>query len=525
MHKRDVYANLLQDTRGLRREQAIARETWFAELELDGKEQCLFELEMLLKGIVCFGNPRNHPRLQPRKFNPVSHDFVRELHILRDALERSILLCRQLLGEREKAFSFFRYLETVMPSDATRTQLLKDQLTQNTPEEALFLLRHAFSGYVEMIDGLLKTDRVSNRTFHAVHLTVAREIGRNVYFNPLVALEFRAEFDRIRNVQVLDALSAVDSDAAHRVTALTLLTLFRALRYLVLIERYASEPGSVLRSYIVCAVLRSDLRALGSYLEHGSAELVCNGFERELLSLPAMEVVQFYDDLRQIGQDLRNVCDALKSVASNLGLEVSRVFDDELYALSAEVELSEFADQLIVVTAQLRSALHHSVRTVCSQLLPDQITLDLENDTAVRVASSRRLRREVWMLHQVVKAFIAKATAENVPPNQWNGYSNVRFVKEFVDHFRAIGYQLVRMNDYHRLDPFMNSLERLRATDLLDLHNLNEVIQEAQTFEAYLQQLFDQISKRSELEVFPFDRRKAAQTLRKYLERNSYVGP
>ena len=57
---RNAYAELLRDTRGLRREQQQAREAWFARLASDKKEETLFELEMLLKGLACFGNPRNH---------------------------------------------------------------------------------------------------------------------------------------------------------------------------------------------------------------------------------------------------------------------------------------------------------------------------------------------------------------------------------------------------------------------------------------------------------------------------------
>ena len=70
---RDVYADLLRDTRGLRREHANARDRWYANLPWDRKEESLFELEMLLKGFACFGNPRNHPG--PIRTSPgVVHD-------------------------------------------------------------------------------------------------------------------------------------------------------------------------------------------------------------------------------------------------------------------------------------------------------------------------------------------------------------------------------------------------------------------------------------------------------------------
>jgi len=57
----DVYDDLLRDTRGLRREQVQARELWLARLPVERKVEHLFELEILLKGLACFANPRNHP--------------------------------------------------------------------------------------------------------------------------------------------------------------------------------------------------------------------------------------------------------------------------------------------------------------------------------------------------------------------------------------------------------------------------------------------------------------------------------
>jgi hypothetical protein len=70
----EAYADLLRDTRGLRREQAAARDAWYAALSWERKEDTLFELEILLKGLACFANPRNHPGARQRK-TVVSLDF------------------------------------------------------------------------------------------------------------------------------------------------------------------------------------------------------------------------------------------------------------------------------------------------------------------------------------------------------------------------------------------------------------------------------------------------------------------
>ena len=58
--KRDAYADLLHDTRGLRGEEQQARDLFVSKLGQERRDQ-LFELEVLLKSMACFSNPRNHP--------------------------------------------------------------------------------------------------------------------------------------------------------------------------------------------------------------------------------------------------------------------------------------------------------------------------------------------------------------------------------------------------------------------------------------------------------------------------------
>src|ERR1043166_7808714 len=113
---RNAYAELLRDTRGLRREQQQAREAWFARLAADKKDETLFELEILLKGIACFANPRNHPGAGKRT-TVVSLDFREHLGHAQGGMARVVSLSRALLGDRDRAFVFQRYLETVLPED------------------------------------------------------------------------------------------------------------------------------------------------------------------------------------------------------------------------------------------------------------------------------------------------------------------------------------------------------------------------------------------------------------------------
>ncbi len=91
--ERDVYANLLRDPRGLRRDQSSARDTWFASLPWDRKEETLFELELLLKGIACYGNQRDHPGT-PHGKSAVAQDFHEHMRVLREATHRVVALTK-----------------------------------------------------------------------------------------------------------------------------------------------------------------------------------------------------------------------------------------------------------------------------------------------------------------------------------------------------------------------------------------------------------------------------------------------
>ena len=59
---------------------------------------------------------------------------------------------------------------------------------------------------IETGTALLRLQRVSYRVFYA-HLSITmREITQSAFFNPLSALEFRPEFDRIGSAAVLELI-------------------------------------------------------------------------------------------------------------------------------------------------------------------------------------------------------------------------------------------------------------------------------------------------------------------------------
>lgn len=518
---RDAYADLLRDTRGLHREQQAAREAWYARLPWDTKEDLLFELEIMLKGVVCFSNPRNHTG-PPRRTPIVAIDFHEHLANFREGLARVIALARQMLGARDRAFVFHRYLETVLPEDMARSRLAREGLSRDTPEDALIALRHTLTHLLEVVDGTLRLQRVPFRLFYAVGAIAQREIAQSAYFNPLFSLEFRPELDRIRSPEVIELIGRVPSEQAHRLVALTFLSLFRMLRYLRLIEKIVSEAENAEnhralgRAYLVFAVLRSDARALSSHLRQRSGELLAEGFERDLLGTKAELIAERHRALLTEGRRLTSIKSALDGIAANLRLELLRVFERELPAPDTGSSPAERKASLQNAVTELRPALENAVIYLGKTLDARLDESGLLDQRGAQREASEKLRRDIWMFAQVVRAFVAKARHTD-GEDRWNVASGFAFVTEFLTYFRTMGLPLLRASDYPRVDAYLSAMDAIRTVDWLEPAKLEEALVESEAFFEFLIHLFEQISKRDELIGIDFDKRRAAEALKMYL--------
>lgn len=514
---REGYRSLLTGSRDMRRDHAIARDAWFSALAVERKGDLLFELEVLLKGLACFANPRNHAG-PPRRNAVVALDFKEPLLIAREGIARVNALARTLLGEEERAFVFQRYLEHVIPEDTARTRFVRASASQETPEDSLVALRHAFTHLLELADALGKQERVSFRTFYALLGVLSREVARNSFFNPIRALEFRPEFDRLKSPEVYALVQSVPGDEAHRLVALAVLSLFRMLRYLALVDSI-TDGQSPQRAFLVLAALRSDARALTRHLRTHAGGNLAEGFERELFAVSAKGLMGRYEALLAEGHRLVGIKGALEGISAKLRLELRRAFERELPPVEAPPVGPELRKRIRATTEGLRPSLQSTILFLCKALGARLDVHFVFDDLAAKREVGERLRRDVWMFAQIVRGFAAKAAVVRTPEknDRWASVDSFRFVKEFLGYFRAMGYPLLRANDYPRIDQFISSIEHLDDSDLLEPSALQSAVKESEAFYGFLMDLFESIGKREELAGTPFDRRAAAEALRMYL--------
>lgn len=260
----DLLFELAKDSKWQREGYQFDRQTWFRQLTMERKEETLFELEMYLRGIGCFFNLHN--QFLNENELAITRDFSEELAVLRGALGRSSQLTQQLIDRGlASSLNFQSYIENHVAPDYVRLQLLRHSLEQKQPEESLFLLNRCLRDMMKVLDALLKREYCPYTLFYHFGQIVTREIAFNRFFNPLLLLEFRPEYDRIRIVEILDALRMISNTQERHYVEKIFLALLRLLHYL----RYVPRKGKshlLRRSLILFTLFKSEATTLTGFL-------------------------------------------------------------------------------------------------------------------------------------------------------------------------------------------------------------------------------------------------------------------
>jgi hypothetical protein len=295
------------------------------------------------------------------------------------------------------------------------------------------------------------------------------------------------------------------------------------LRYLSLAESVGREgqetpKRSVAAVYLILSVLRSDARALSGYLRRRTGPLLADSFDAEVFSVSAWQLGSEDERLLVRGRELRNVKATIEGLAANLRLEMRRAFERDFPALERAPTSDEIRQAVLKISTNLRPALQSAVMFLGRSLGARLDARGVFDDEGARRILSERLRRDVWMFSQIVRAFAVKARSVGARNESgWTGVSPLAFVREFLAYFRAMGFPLLRGADYPRVDAFVAAMDCLRDADLLDPHRLDVAVDEAEQFYVFLAELFEAIGRREELAGAPFDRRGAAEALKLYL--------
>jgi hypothetical protein len=470
---RDFYAELVRATHGPRMGVLSERERWLRGVSIEGREEQLFEFEMLLRGVERYFHL--HDVVVDAHERPlVTRDFHEELADVRDAIHRAIRIARRLLDPGSDSKRVFRkYVETQLSDDRVRRAFIEQELDQETPQESLFVLREAFESLRNLVDHLLKLPVCGLALFTDVGNLALREIVLNRYFRPFRPLEFRIEYDRVRSVRLLELLAAQPPEVRTPFTT-AFLGLLRLLRYLSYVDQ-EGEDGTPRRARVVLALVRSEAVSLVGFLRH---ELATQVGPKRLKAASLRVARDIAKETNRISREVLSEMEGEPAAPTQAALAFTALFRAQVVALIEALEPGAVSGE-----------------DAFAQLISQE-------------AMAQRLRKDLWVFGQLCRATEHALRSEDSTAAE----TALGAFKSFLLYFQDVGYQLLRYSDHEPFDRFAGLLVELpwppEGPGIR--HRLSEDLRQ---FLPTLESAFTTVSRRVLLQGRAFDR-KDAEALR-----------
>jgi hypothetical protein len=480
--------------------QAVIRERnrWFFSLEVEKKQEKLFELEVLLKGLDRFFNLDNQPISDPEQV--LSRDFANELRILRNAVFRVIILSRILLPDREaRSLHFKNYVETRLASDFQRAQIIERTLSQRTPVESLYVLCHSFINFHELLNNLLKLQDQSYFIFHHLEQLISREIAANRFFNPFKAAGFAPHYDVIQSSRISRIVRTIPDPNAKRYISMSFLMLYKLLRYLSFIPSDSTDLDTLKNSLLIYALIRSEGLLIGGL------------FENEL----SRQISRAHGISRSTRDDLLKLLDPC---AYQINSEIYKIFQLEL----KDAATQEDPNILRTGITRSRGLLTNMFQQIIVQLAqifePELEGKDLFRDYISRLEQSLKLRKDVWLFKRIIENLEAvieecEPRAEHVPIIE-----AIKTLRNFIFYYQNISFQFVRSADRDDFDFFFQIVDGLPPSAAESPENFEPFKRELHSFKLFLETTLTNINNRSELRGLPFGTEEGERLLAQFLK-------
>ncbi len=474
------------------------RGKWLEGLQHREKVPLAFKLEMHLKALDRFFNIQNLPLPEPQK--AITLNFVNELHIVQDYINRVIDLSRELMEAARGAqvFQFRSYVETTLLGDVGRTRIREASYEQKSPNDSLFLLYTAFANIRGILRALIRTNRITYPLFVNVGNLISREIISNRFFNPVKEIEFRPEFDRIENRKISRLVMRIQNENLRRHFSAAVLLLFRLLRYLEHIDP-ATTREDVLKGYIpIFALIRSESVQLKEYLEKGLPN-----------SLPELE-----GEEETHREEFLKAADAL---AFQLSMETKKIFQGELLNTTRTKDVHVLRSAVENSHGILSNFFRQSIIQLVKVYEPHIEGRDIFPSYTSKLRQSLQLRSDLFVFKELMDRFEEQAETNPEEDTASIYVKYFRLMKDYILYLRHESYHLLRYDDMRQFDEFFDFMDTLEPRDIKDPGKRDEFIYKSKYFKIFLETTLSSIELRSELKSRPIDYRACERFLKQFI--------
>ena len=452
---------------------------WRGTLTPSQRIDVLLSLQASLCGLVAFRYLENHPL-------PIeSSDFRAHLQAVLAAYKWALQLTEQLHA----------------PEGKRPLRLIEDEPRVAHVETSLLALERSLTDAVRVSGRLVKLPIVDAGAFQASFDLFLRDLRRNVFFSPSDPLEFLNPNELVPSDADLPDLGNWLDDAAKMTHLIALLTLLKAHRFLGIADQQISEEDGFRRAQIVAAAVRRELRTLTRFLLVQGVETLAGELEARLLAADGSAPVRLDEASRQLAE----FRESIEAIALNVHTQSRAMLDEALPGLRGGpvpvVERERFRN----VIKEVRHALKKAAKELRFLAHPP-----LE----VEASGQRGVQRDAWAFRFILRAFVAKATAEVARGDDLS--LDLGFVEEFEQHYATFGPQLSRETGYGRRAEIERAVHALRDETRPTVSTLHRAAAECVVFCEHLDATLDRICSNGF--AASFDKAEAASELKRYLE-------
>lgn len=438
--------------------------TWLAKLSSEQRTERLAPLQAALAGLVAFRHLENHAF-------PVSSQGLRaHLQAVRAGYRWALELASGLAEASASA--------------------------GQEPNGSLISLRRSLSDALRVSERLVELPVVHAEDFVASFDLFLRDLRHNAFFAPADPLEFTHAAELLVPESLLPDLEDFKSEAAKMTVMVAFSTLLRAQRFLDIADQQISELDGLYRAQILVSAVRRELRTLTRFLLVQGIESLADDFAARLPTNCSRQVEAFRKSVEAIAMDIH--------------LQMRAMLDEGLPALEADgnprIDLTRFHRTVATARRTLEDSAKRLRWLAAEQSAPHRAT-------PIDIASSTRLREEIWAFRFVLWAF-----ADKVWASMRAGREDFVLVDAFLRHWSAFGARLAKQTDYPQQGPLLDSVAALKAADGAEAGRLQRARQECLRFCAHLNASLARLLDEPSLGEVPFDKNAAAARLRQYLE-------
>lgn len=482
----------------LSREINRIRAGWLMDIKIQDSVEKAFELELCLKAIDRFFNVKNLPLPDPEQ--AIAMNFFNELSIILDYVNRVIELSKELMeaSRGSQMFQFRRFVESTLMSDVGRARIREASFEQKTPNESLFLLYTGFINLRGILRALLKSKKVPYSLFVNVGNFINREVISNRFFNPVGAIEFRPEFDRIDNRKISGMVMSIPDEGVKRHFSMTLLIFFRLLRYLNYINSKTNRLELLRKNLPIFSLIRSDSVQLADYMER----------------ILAGNLKSSSNSSDPIIEDFLKVSDA---ISFQLSMELKKIYRSEL--LGATRTEDPFLLRGAVENSQgiIGNYFQQSIIQLVKLFEPQIEGRDIFKFYTSKLRQSLQLRNDVWVMKELMERFEEQAETNPEEDTTATYKKYFKILRDYILYFRHESYNLLRFDDMREFNNFFDFMAGLSSQELNNPIKLNDFIFKSKYFKIFLETTLGNITFRNELKTRPIDYKACERFLKEFI--------